>query len=163
MELGLSCIRGGFEPTMQCMFFPSGLDLPRCLLPRLRRGGSNLDPNLVSPHLAAKPVHRLTADGRAAPVGQAKMPSVQWADDLAILDPAVAERASRMGTAPVESHEIAPASKNRQPDTRGIQRAPLAFDKLFHATDGQPLGHTDVPSESPGDRETNNLGLASEA
>ena len=70
---------------------------------------------------------------------------MQRADDLAFLDPAVAERTSRMRAPPGESHQLAAVPVNRQPQAGRIERKPSAFGHFLHPTNSHPLGHFPAP------------------
>jgi hypothetical protein len=121
----------------------------------MNRVASHLDPDFISPHLAAEAVYAFASDRCAAAVGEAEAPVMKRADDLAVFDPAVTERAAGMRTAPGKSHGKAAVPVKGQPHARGIQRKPAPFGQIVHPANWQPLGHFPAPKPpQPGFRTT---------
>jgi hypothetical protein len=87
-----------------------------------QKKSSGLDPHLVAPHLAPEPMDRLAADRRAAAGVEAELPAVERANDLAVLDPADAERAAGMGAAVQKRVEPARVLEDGNPQAVHLDR-----------------------------------------
>ena len=122
------------------------------------------DPDLIPPDLAAEPVDRLAADGRATAVGEPEPPAVERADGLALLDPARAPAAHWRGGSGREGDDRAAVAEDRQATARPRSRYPTPLGDI--SSSRQTATHsamTQAPPASGGNRNTKSLGLASEA
>jgi hypothetical protein len=108
-----------------------------------RRGtASNLDPHFLPPDLAPEPVYPLTADRGTATVGQFEVPAMQRADDLAVLDPAMAQRASGMRATARQSDDFRSGSKEGDSEAERVRRTARSFPEFVEPANRDPVGHS---------------------
>jgi hypothetical protein len=106
---------------------------------------SDLDPHVLAPYFAPKPMHPFTPDGRATPIRQLEMPAVQWTNHLAFLNPPMPERASGMRTSPGQGNDLDGRPEYCQPQPQRIQRAACPLPELVKPAYRNPLRHTYTP------------------
>jgi hypothetical protein len=82
------------------------------------------DPEVLAPDLRREAMDSLPPHRRASPVGQPESPAVERADDLAVLDPALAERSPSVRTTVGQGDDAAAVTENRHPEPGDVDRSP---------------------------------------
>src|SRR5207237_915008 len=83
---------------------------------------SNLNPHVVPPNLAPKPVRRGSPDRRASPCLELESPAVEGTDYLPVLDPPMPQRTVFVRTPAVQGVEPSGIAEDRDPKSLDVDR-----------------------------------------
>jgi len=125
--------------------YRNGLNGVRRFDPTQRKRVSEFHPYLISPHLALESVHPLAPNCCAPPVGQPESPTVQRADHLTLVEPAMPERTAGMRAASRQGDNVGTYPENSDPQSQGVERAARSILDLVEPTHRDPLCHGTMP------------------
>src|SRR5271157_3301970 len=124
---------------------------------------SDQNPDLVLPDLHRKPVHPRPPHRGTTTVIELEPPLVQGADDFALLDPALAQRATGMRAGVRQSDNRLSGEEDRDAQAEDLAGSTAARGNLIVAASQDPIGHDTWHSRRQPGWKTASLGLASEA